>query len=115
MAGHDHMGKIPCYIAYGKDGSVWFSSEMKTLIDDPGSPSTSANRPTTSAGETEGKMVRWYDPKWVTDVEYIPDRKADYTELRETVVDAVKNRLMADVFTRCSLPASTPPSSPPSR
>ena len=36
MAGRDHMGKIPCYIAYGKDGSVWFSSEMKTLVDDPG-------------------------------------------------------------------------------
>ena len=31
-----HSGKIPCYIAYGKDGSVWFSSEMKTLIDDEG-------------------------------------------------------------------------------
>jgi asparagine synthase (glutamine-hydrolysing) len=30
------MGKIPCYVAYGKDGSVWFSSEMKTLVDDPG-------------------------------------------------------------------------------
>ena len=36
LAGRDHMGKIPCYIAYGKDGSVWFSSEMKTLVDDPG-------------------------------------------------------------------------------
>ena len=90
------MGKIPCYIAYGKDGSVWFSSEMKTLVDDPGIAKYEIFPPghyyIREKGETEGKMVRWYDPKWVTDVEYIPDRKADYTELRETVVDAVEKR-----------------------
>ena len=40
VAGRDHMGKIPCYIAHGKDGSVWFSSEMKTLVDDPESRDT---------------------------------------------------------------------------
>lgn len=28
-AGRDHMGICPMYIAYGKDGSVWFASEMK--------------------------------------------------------------------------------------
>jgi asparagine synthetase B (glutamine-hydrolysing) len=29
--------------------------------------------------------------------DYLPTRKADLTELRETVVEAVKDRLMADV------------------
>jgi asparagine synthetase B (glutamine-hydrolysing) len=29
FAARDHMGKIPMYIAYGKDGSTWFASEMK--------------------------------------------------------------------------------------
>ena len=100
MAGRDHMGKIPCYIAYGKDGSVWFSSEMKTLVDDPGIAKYEIFPPghyyLKKPGE-EGSFVRWYDPEWVTDVDYIPTRKADYTELRETVVEAVKNRLMADV------------------
>lgn len=28
-AGRDHMGICPMYIGYGKDGSVWFASEMK--------------------------------------------------------------------------------------
>ena len=101
LAGRDHMGKIPCYIAYGKDGSVWFSSEMKTLVDDPGIAKYEIFPPghyyIREKGEAEGKMVQWYDPEWVTDTEYIPTRKADLTELRETVVDAVKKRLMADV------------------
>jgi hypothetical protein len=29
FAARDHMGKIPLYIGYGKDGSKWFASEMK--------------------------------------------------------------------------------------
>ena len=28
-AARDHMGICPMYIAYGKDGSIWFASEMK--------------------------------------------------------------------------------------
>ena len=47
--------------------------------------------------------MRWYDPEWVNE-DYVPTRKADYTELRETVVNAVKDRLMADVPTPCSCP-----------
>jgi|TARA_B110000977_G_scaffold75293_1_gene101615 asparagine synthase (glutamine-hydrolysing) len=100
-AGRDHMGKIPCYIAHGKDGSVWFSSEMKTLVDDPGIARYEIFPPghyyVRKAGEKEGKFTRWYDPEWVTNTEYIPTRKADLAVLRETVVEAVKNRLMADV------------------
>ena len=66
LAGRDHMGKIPCYIAYGKDGSVWFSSEMKTLVDDPGIAKYEIFPPghyyIREKGEAEGKMVQWYDP-----------------------------------------------------
>ena len=101
VAGRDHMGKIPCYIAHGKDGSVWFSSEMKTLVDDPGIARYEIFPPghyyVRKPGETEGTFTRWYDPEWVVNDDYIPTRQADLTELRETVVEAVKNRLMADV------------------
>ena len=100
MAGRDHMGKIPCYVAYGKDGSVWFSSEMKCLVDDPGIEKYEIFPPghyyLKKPGE-EAQWVRWYDPEWVVNEDYVPTRKADYTELRETVVNAVKDRLMADV------------------
>ena len=29
----DHMGITPLYIGYGADGSVWFASEMKALVE----------------------------------------------------------------------------------
>lgn len=32
----DYMGKILMYMVNGKDGSVWFSSEMKIFYDDSG-------------------------------------------------------------------------------
>ena len=100
IAGRDHMGKIPCYIAYGKDGSVWFASEMKCLIDDPAIEKYEIFPPghyyVRKPGE-EGEFVRWYDPEWVTNPDYIPERRANLKDLRETVVNAVRDRLMADV------------------
>ena len=32
FAGRDHMGISSMYIGYGKDGSVWFASEMKVRV-----------------------------------------------------------------------------------
>jgi len=34
MAARDPIGVCPLYIGYGADGSIWFASEMKALIDD---------------------------------------------------------------------------------
>eukprot|EP00494_Astrolonche_serrata_P012086 UN12185 len=31
IAVRDHVGIIPLYVGYGKDGSTWFASEMKAL------------------------------------------------------------------------------------
>ena len=55
VAGRDHMGKIPCYIAHGKDGSVWFSSEMKTLVDDPGIARYEIFPPGTTTSESRAR------------------------------------------------------------
>jgi len=101
IACRDHMGKIPMYMAKGKDGSHWFSSEMKCLHDDKEIESYELFPPghiwMKKKGEKEGTMTRWYDPKWITDVEYIPTERADLTKLRKIVVKAVKDRLMSDV------------------
>jgi asparagine synthase (glutamine-hydrolysing) len=32
FAARDHMGISSMYIGYGKDGSVWFASEMKVRV-----------------------------------------------------------------------------------
>lgn len=101
IASRDHMGKIPMYMAKGKDGSFWFASEMKCLHDDPGVESYQLFPPghvwVKEKNETEGTMTRWYDERWITDVDYIPEKRADLSELREIVVKAVKDRLMSDV------------------
>ena len=34
MAARDHIGITPLYLGHGNDGSIWFASEMKCLIDD---------------------------------------------------------------------------------
>lgn len=34
IAVRDHVGIIPLYIGFGHDGSLWFSSEMKSLAID---------------------------------------------------------------------------------
>jgi hypothetical protein len=34
MAARDPIGVCPLYLGHGKDGSVWFASEMKALIED---------------------------------------------------------------------------------
>ena len=48
-------------------------------------------------GEKQRTWTRWYDEKWITDEEYVPEKRANLSELRETVVKAVKDRLMSDV------------------
>ena len=90
IASRDHMGKIPMYMAKGKDGSFWFASEMKCLHDDPGVESYQLFPPgfvwVKEKDEKEGTWTRWYDEKWITDEEYVPEKRADLSELRETVV-----------------------------
>jgi asparagine synthase (glutamine-hydrolysing) len=100
VAARDHMGKIPMYMANGKDGSVWFSSEMKTLHDDPGVANYEAFPPGyvyVKKGDAPATMERWYNPQWVADETYVPTKEANLPELRECIVDAVTKRLMADV------------------
>uniref|UniRef100_A0A6U7YM09 asparagine synthase (glutamine-hydrolyzing) n=1 Tax=Eutreptiella gymnastica TaxID=73025 RepID=A0A6U7YM09_9EUGL len=92
LAARDHMGICPLYIGYGKDDSVWFSSEMKCLRDDveryeifpPGHM------------YYNGEIQRWYNPLWITP-NYLPDGEADFGLVKTTLIKAVIKRLMTDV------------------
>ena len=100
FAARDHMGIIPMYMARGKDGSVYFGSEMKIFAGDPLIESYEEFPPgwqyTRLADGTE-KMEQWYKPRWLTDEAYVPTQEVDYAKVREAFIDAVVSHMMADV------------------
>lgn len=93
MVARDPIGNVPLYKGIAKDGSLWFASEMKVLIDDC---ETIELFPPGHYYTPEEGMVQFYKPKWF-DEEYIPDTPIDYQLLRTTFEKAVTRRLMCDV------------------
>lgn len=90
----DHMGIIPFYIGWDKQGQFFVSSELKALegvcskIEEfkPGHYMTSE----------EGVMVPWYKRDW-TDYENVKDNSTDMEELKDALEQAVHRQLMTDV------------------
>jgi len=96
LAARDPIGVVPLYIGWAKDGSVWFSSEMKALKDDcykfqpfpPGHYYSSKTQ----------DFVRYYKPNWIQDV--VPEAKSEEETLlaiRHSFEKAVVSRMMSDV------------------
>ena len=94
IAARDHAGVSPLYIGWHPDGTVWFASEMKALIDD--CDRVALVPPGHAYCDDEGglRLVRWHAPDWA---EATPDRPADLLRIRETLIEAVRKRLMSDV------------------
>jgi len=93
LAARDPIGILPLYYGFGKDGSVWFASELKALNNDceifeefpPGHYWSSKT----------GKLERWYNPPWYD--EHIPSGKLDLELLRTSLDKAVVKCMMTDV------------------
>ncbi|KAG1666782.1 hypothetical protein FOA52_004618 [Chlamydomonas sp. UWO 241] len=98
-AARDAIGVTCLYIGWGKDGSVWLSSEMKCLKDEcarfqqfpPGHYYSSKTN----------EFVRWYNPQYLTDFnakpEVFPTGELDLSVIRTAFEKAVTKRLMSDV------------------
>ena len=94
MAARDHAGICPLYVGWHDDGTVWFASEMKALVDDcvrvevigPGHAWCSDERGT--------RLVKWYAPGWEAET---PRKAADMPHLRDVLIEAVRKRMMCDV------------------
>lgn len=69
FAARDHMGITPLYVGWGNDGSVYFASEMKSII---GECNKLQNFPPghfyCSKGENAGQFQRWYKPNWAPEM-----------------------------------------------
>jgi asparagine synthase (glutamine-hydrolysing) len=99
FAARDHMGICPMYIAYGHDGSVWFASEMKCFVNEPRIARYEIFPPGHyyhGGPGTPNGFVRWYSPNWM-DIDVQPTKPADLALIRDTLVESVVKRLMADV------------------
>jgi asparagine synthase (glutamine-hydrolysing) len=69
LVARDHIGITPLYIGWGNDGSVYVSSELKSLI---GECNKFQNFPPghiyCSKGEHAGQFQRWYKPNWAPEM-----------------------------------------------
>lgn len=93
LVSRDPIGIIPLYMGVDDMGNLWFSSEVKCLVDvcdtvkdfEPGTLLTVEN------GNI--KQTKYYQPKWISE---IPTSKADLTLLRQQLVNAVRSHLQSD-------------------
>jgi len=97
----DPIGIIPLYIGYGKDGSIWFASEMKALQEHcdhfelfpTGHYMVGKSLDTTFKAEAKS----FYKADWFTDMSLIPSRPYCPVEFRHQMTSSVVRHLMAEV------------------
>lgn len=90
----DHMGIIPLYIGWDKNGTFYVASELKALegvctkieLFPPGHYMSS----------TDGKFEKWYSRDW-SDYNAVKDNETSIAEIKEALEAAVKRQLMSDV------------------
>jgi asparagine synthase (glutamine-hydrolysing) len=101
VVARDPIGIIPLYIGYGKDGSVWFSSELKALQEHcdhfesfpPGCYKIGKSLDSTFSSD----MVRFYQSPWFAEPTFTPSIKYDPAEFRRQLTSSVRRHLMAEV------------------
>jgi asparagine synthase (glutamine-hydrolysing) len=94
IAARDHIGICPLYVGFHADGTMWFASEMKCLIEDCERVETVEPGFAWVRDEQGVRKVRWYDRAWM---HAVPTTPAEPRALRDTVIAAVEKRMMGDV------------------
>ncbi len=95
LIGRDHMGIIPLYMGWDKNGSFYVASELKSLegvcnkIEEflPGHFLYSKD------GQ---ELQQWYKRDW-TEFDNVKDNETDIAAIRKGLEDAVHRQLMSDV------------------
>jgi len=90
----DHMGIIPLYIGWDKNGTFFVASELKALegictkieLFPPGHYMSSK----------DGEFVKWYKRDW-TEFDAVKDNETSIAEVKQALEDAVHRQLMSDV------------------
>ena len=90
----DHMGIIPLYIGWDKNGTFYVASELKAL--EGTCSKIELFPPGHYMHSSTGEFVRWYQRDWM---EYgnVKENETSIEELHDALSDAVKRQLMSDV------------------
>jgi len=80
LAARDHCGIKPLYIGYGQNGEIWFTSELKCIVDQD--CKSIEEFPAGYYWTPETGFVKWYTPEWDDD-SYVPT--GDCSKIREVL------------------------------
>ena len=94
LVARDHIGIIPLYIGWDKQGQFYVSSELKAL--EGVCSKIEEFEPGHYLESKDGVMKRWYKRDW-EDYENIKNNKTDISELKDAFEAAVHRQLMTDV------------------
>lgn len=94
LIARDHMGIIPLYMGWDKDGTFYVASELKAL--EGVCTKIELFPPGHYLDSRDGKLVQWYQRDWM-DFEAVKDNQTSIEDLREALDAAVKRQLMSDV------------------
>ncbi len=94
LIGRDHIGIIPLYQGWDKDGAYYVASELKALAG-------YCNKieeflPGQYYYSPDGEPTKWYVRDWM-DYENVKDNVSGVDELRQALEEAVERQLMSDV------------------
>ncbi len=90
----DHMGIIPLYIGWDKNGTFYVASELKAL--EGVCTKIELFPPGHYLSSKDGKYVKWYNREW-TDFEAVKENQTSIDELHDALEAAVHRQLMSDV------------------
>ena len=94
LIARDPIGVIPLYIGYDKEGHVYVASELKALEGQ--CDSYEVFLPGHYYWSRKPGMTRYYHRRWES-YDYVKDRPALVSDVREGLRDAVRRQLMSDV------------------
>ncbi len=90
----DHMGIIPLYMGWDKNGTFYVASELKAL--EGTCTKIELFPPGHYLDSSDGVLKQWYSRDWM-DYEAVKDNETSIEEIRKALEAAVHRQLMSDV------------------
>jgi len=94
LIARDHMGVIPLYMGWDRNGTFYVASELKAL--EGTCSKIELFPPGHYLSSKEGELKSWYTRDW-KDYDAVKDNETSVKEIRQALDEAVKRQLMSDV------------------